>query len=726
MTHAPLMKRGSGEAVGSFSSLPAARCARIVALTALSLILALSGVYIPSRWAEAAQGDVLVVAIDPGHGGTDSGAVGVNGLHEADVNWDIANACVNELNAYTGVKAVLTQGKGECLDRKERVDSAVAQNADVVISIHCNSSSSASANGSEAWVPNNSAYLNAQTHVVAEGLGKRILANLQGLGLQNRGVRTLDADDVQYSDGSVADYYGIIYYSRLAGIPGMIVEHAFLSNEDDAQLLASASFRASMGVADAEAIAAYYGLAKASAGGGDVSVETVNSTGERVDTPMAHDEDPTIMGTSRATVGQMVSWFNASGKSFPSDVYGKYGADSIEDFCQILFNEAQAEGVRAEVVFTQAMKETGWFSFGGQVGAEQCNFCGLGATDVGAAGVDFSSHGESAVRMGLRAQVQHLKAYACADALNGICADPRFDLVLRGSATTVKALSGQWATAESYGEDLTKMINDLLGLAETATSTSVQLSLVGAPASLLDGDSATVYVDGVPQQLRKASDTRGTIELSGSGFHSVVFYEQNDPSLQDPHAMYPTRMYTWLVTDEGGCYHAKRYYGMDDLLRYSGSSIRVTGKKGIRLITGMASTAKSMLTGSNSLGYTIVETGTLIAWNERVDDGGLTFDTQGVSRGKAYVKGTQNPVFEKSGGVEYYTNVLIGFSSAEQYGKDLAMRPYAVLEDSLGNQVTVYGGTVVRSIRYIAEQNADSFAKGTTAYDYVHSIINAR
>ena len=53
------------------------------------------------------------------------------------------------------------------------------------------------------------------------------------------------------------------------------------------------------------------------------------------------------------------------------------------------------------------------------------------------------------------------------------------------------------------------------------------------------------------------------------------------------------------------------------------------------------------------------------------------------------------------------------------------MRPYAVMEDASGNRFTVYGGTVVRSIEYIAKQNADVFSPGTAAYNFIHSIIDA-
>lgn len=696
--------------------------ARKAALVMLALLLVVGTTCIPARSAEAASDGVLVIAIDPGHGGEDSGAIGVGGLREADVNWDIANACVNELNTYYGVKAVLTQGSGQCLGLQERVNSAVRQGADAFVSMHCNSAGS-SATGSEVWVPNGSSYRYNETHAVGYGLGKRILANLQTLGFQNRGVKTLDCTNNTYypNNGGIADYYTVIYHSRLAGIPGIIVEHAFVSNASDASKLSDSSWRTKLGVADATAIAEYYGLSKVS-GGSDVSASTMNKVGEDVVTPMAYESDPAIMGTSQTTVEQMVAWYKSKNKTYPSSVYTQYGAASIEDFCRITFEEANAEGVRAEVVFAQSMKETGWLQFGGQVKNWQCNFAGIGATDSGAGGADFSGYGTDGVRTGLRAQVQHLKAYASTAGLNQECVDPRFNLVSRGVAPTVKGLTGRWATATDYGDGLTKLINELLNRSSSQV-VDVQLGLIDAPASLTGSSTATVYVDGVAQQMM-VSGGKGTVKLSGSGVHSVVYYEQN-VGASDAHSAYPEHMYTWLVTAQNGSYHAKRYYGFDDLLRYEGSSIRVSGTKGIRMLTGTANTAKSALTGSGAAGFTLMETGTLLAWNDKVSGGSLTFDTPGVSRGKAYVKGSQNPVFAKTGDEEFYTNVLVGFSTADQYKRDLAMRSYAVLTDSSGNQVVVYGGTVVRSIQYIAQQNADSFAQGTAGYSFVHSIINA-
>ncbi len=165
-----------------------------------------------------------------------------------------------------------------------------------------------------------------------------------------------------------------------------------------------------------------------------------------------------IMGTSCATGQQMAAYYKASGHSYPSNVYSKYGAANIEQFAQIVYEEAAAEGVRAEVVFCQSMHETGWLQYGGQVSVWQCNFAGIGATNGGAAGAWFSS-----VREGVRAQVQHLKAYASTASLNNACVDPRFGLVSRGIAPNLEDLDGRWAVpGNGYGKGIYNMIQTLL------------------------------------------------------------------------------------------------------------------------------------------------------------------------------------------------------------------------------------------------------------------------
>ena len=180
-----------------------------------------------------------------------------------------------------------------------------------------------------------------------------------------------------------------------------------------------------------------------------------------------------IMGTSQTNVAQMVRYYkaNASGyDTFKAKYEGKYdgslakgGASTIEQFAQIFYEEANAEGVKAEVAFTQCMKETGFLKYGGDVLPNQYNFAGIGATGA-VHGASFKD-----VRTGIRAQIQHLKAYASTSPLNNACVDPRFNLVTRNTAPYVEWLGIKenpngygWATAKNYGYDIVGMVKVLL------------------------------------------------------------------------------------------------------------------------------------------------------------------------------------------------------------------------------------------------------------------------
>ena len=160
-----------------------------------------------------------------------------------------------------------------------------------------------------------------------------------------------------------------------------------------------------------------------------------------------------IMGKSAASVSSMVSLYNSTGHTYPT-IYASKGAATINDFCQIVLEEANAEGVKAEILFAQAMYETGWLQFGGSVKAEQCNFGGIGAINTSAAGVVFDN-----VRIGLRAQAQHLKAYASFEPLNNACVDPRFNKVDRGVAPCLEDLDGRWAVpGVGYGKRIALIV----------------------------------------------------------------------------------------------------------------------------------------------------------------------------------------------------------------------------------------------------------------------------
>ena len=173
-----------------------------------------------------------------------------------------------------------------------------------------------------------------------------------------------------------------------------------------------------------------------------------------------------IEGTTSVSVKQMTDYFRQSKYSYPTDIMKKGGASTLEEFCQIYYEEAEKEGIKSEVAFAQAMKETGWLQFKGDVKAEQYNFAGMGATGNGVTGESFKD-----VREGVRAQIQHLKAYGSTKDLNQTCVDNRFKYVERGCSIYVEWLgipnnpeNKGWAAADGYGVDIVKMIQKMKSL----------------------------------------------------------------------------------------------------------------------------------------------------------------------------------------------------------------------------------------------------------------------
>ena len=600
--------------------------------------------------AQAATG--IIIAIDPGHGGSDSGAV-ANGLREKDLTLEVSLALKEELESYDGVTVVMTRSTdvrpSENLseDLSSRVQTAAAARADALVSIHFNSGSPL-ARGAEVWYGNSSSY-NYATHTKGRQLSSNIQEELTDLGLTDRGIKTRDNPYYNYPDGSTGDYYAIIRQAREENMPGIIVEHAFLTSSSDAQLLRDPAFVRSLGVADATGIAQTYGLSKGtwersgdtwrfvrdgqaktgwfSAGGrwywagsdgrtirgwstingrryffddstamvtgwkkdgeswyylrrdGDMATgwvkdgrswyylgsDGVMATGWLLDGGTWYWLDPSsgamvtgwvnvggawyhMAGSGAMNTGWLLdggTWYwldpssgamvtgthdvdgrtssfassgawlgyvdgggapaadaasrsasradsvtNAAGQrlimsaptasraeiidameeawdevgySYPSALSAG-GAQTIRDFASVVYDEAVAEGVSPELVFVQAMKETGWLRFGGDVSVNQYNFSGIGAVGGGAKGATFPD-----VRTGIRAQVQHLRAYAdnsvTTASLANTVVDPRFTYVRKGAAPVVEYLGIQenpnhtgWAAAKNYGYDLVSMM----------------------------------------------------------------------------------------------------------------------------------------------------------------------------------------------------------------------------------------------------------------------------
>ena len=203
----------------------------------------------------------LVIVLDAGHGGSDYGAT-ANKLQEKVLTLKIARYCKAELEQYNGVKVYLTRSDDTYIGLDRRIKDATGQKADAFVSIHINSDAGKTAYGAEVYYPNS----NYRPAVGKEGkrLAGAIQKNLTLLGLYDRGTKTLDSmSGTTYPDGSQSDYYAVIRGAKQAGYPGVIVEHAFLSNQSEAKaFLGTDTALKKLGIADAKGIAACYGLKK--------------------------------------------------------------------------------------------------------------------------------------------------------------------------------------------------------------------------------------------------------------------------------------------------------------------------------------------------------------------------------------------------------------------------------------------------------------------------------
>lgn len=168
-----------------------------------------------------------------------------------------------------------------------------------------------------------------------------------------------------------------------------------------------------------------------------------------------------IMGEAQATAQQM-ALFCRSKNAEP-----KLTSCTLEQLAEIFLEEGKAEGVRGDVAFAQSLHETGYFKFGGIVLPSQNNYAGIGALNGNATGQAATFPDP---RTGVRAQIQHLKAYASTEPLVNACVDPRFSLVTRGSAPYVEWLGAAdnpngkgWAVPGiGYGANVVKLLGQIM------------------------------------------------------------------------------------------------------------------------------------------------------------------------------------------------------------------------------------------------------------------------
>lgn len=258
------------------------------------------------------------------------------------------------------------------------------------------------------------------------------------------------------------------------------------------------------------------------------------------------------------------------------------------------------------------------------------------------------------------------------------------------------------------------------GVTATVTANSGYLDLTDE--SDFDGQT-DVSIDGDRYPIQEKGEKRYVTLPASCGLLTIYTYVSGDATAS--HTNYPTSMRVYRILREDTGATVEHIPELDDLLIYNGCSIRVTGKQGIRMITGISKSNKAALTGSGLAGYTLVEYGTVVCWADGLPAGEtLTLGKSCARSNFAYRRGVSDPVFAQSGAAMQYTNVLVGFG-LDQCSRDLIMRPYITLRDAGGATVTLYGGSVQRSIGYIATQNRTVFPAGTPAYEYVWNIIHA-
>ena len=221
----------------------------------------------------------MKIVIDPGHGGHETGAINYDdGIMEKDINLKTARYLKEYFENYYGVEVIMTHNGLNSDTEMSILDRGMCarnNNADLLLCLHYNAAPSGNSwHGAEVYVTDNEScykYNKESTEI-----GNLILRNLSNLGIYNRGVKTRLCQDTgpkwEYSDGSKADYYGIIRYAMKGdsedrglditkglGITSILIENCFISGEDVRFINTDAKLQ-KIAEADGQAIVEHYGL----------------------------------------------------------------------------------------------------------------------------------------------------------------------------------------------------------------------------------------------------------------------------------------------------------------------------------------------------------------------------------------------------------------------------------------------------------------------------------
>lgn len=167
-----------------------------------------------------------------------------------------------------------------------------------------------------------------------------------------------------------------------------------------------------------------------------------------------------VMGKSRVSAQQMVAFFKKK-----TEKHTETGGATVplKDLAQMFLEEGCDGLVRGDIAFIQAMVETGWLRFSPRMPKGHNNFSGIGAVDDGDTSAKFPN-----ARTGVRAQIQHLRAYADPKAtsknLGHPLVDPRFNLVTpKGKASSWNDFgNGIWASDPLYAGKIKSLYAELL------------------------------------------------------------------------------------------------------------------------------------------------------------------------------------------------------------------------------------------------------------------------
>lgn len=248
----------------------------------------------------AGEAGKTIICIDAGHGGDTEGAkyeYGGEMVMEKDINLAIALKLEEELKKYENVELVLTRREDTTMELKSRVQLAVDHGADYLVSVHINACGNGDFSQKGCMVLTTVSHYQApgaklpDIHSASERLGLAVIGRLQGLGLTLGTELGAEVNGIvkrpyspegnarttsYYPDGSVADYYALIRFGVEFGLPSIIIEHAYLSNEAEYYTyLGQEGALAALAKADAEGIADALGLVRKQGSEPEATSQTV-------------------------------------------------------------------------------------------------------------------------------------------------------------------------------------------------------------------------------------------------------------------------------------------------------------------------------------------------------------------------------------------------------------------------------------------------------------------